>query len=419
MTGTIPNIHARHTVLLPHNLLSGTIPDSMLNLSLTNFILHDNNLSGEIPRDLCSKVDLLAVDDSSWFLDEPLITCPCCDKAKCNMWHNDEINIVGGTRKPHCPKSNIFKRNIFEFYEITDDVANVRIKDFIGLAIEGEMNLCLSPTGCFTLKHDIVNGKNDLDETWDKEYKVGLSSASKTLEERETCDAVDVCGVLFGPDHPKRMRLNHLTHVILPDLSILDDPLLPEYKALCWIMTQDLMFHDYDVCDGKLLQRYIMAFFYYSFQRSFGFDALRPVHTCEWHGVRCDPDDKFIEHIDFSSNGLEGTFVTEIGLLTRLKTLVLSHNSLGGTIDPITFEFLPNLEVFNISSNTFRGTLPKTLVQLPQIEEIIFSNNLIVGELPGDIEYSKSISELFLNIFVVECSLFSFFLNYLILPFRF
>ena len=48
----------------------------------------------------------------------------------------------------------------------------------------------------------------------------------------------------------------------MSDLSILDDPSLPEYKALCWIMTEDTLFHDYDVCDGTLLQRYVMALFY-------------------------------------------------------------------------------------------------------------------------------------------------------------
>ena len=73
----------------------------------------------------------------------------------------------------------------------------------------------------------------------------------------------------------------------------------------------------------------------------------------------------------------------------------MSDNDLVGTIDPSTFEYMPHLEVFDVSSNALDGTLPKALLQLPQIEDIIFSNNLFVGELPSDIKYSQSISKSF------------------------
>ena len=413
LSGTIPNIHATRAILLKNNSLIGTIPESFFNLSIPNLALDDNKLVGQISPDLCSKVSNLAVDHSPWFLDEPLVTCPCCDDAKCHMWENDETIIVGGTRKPRCPKSNVLNIDIFELIQINDDVANVSITDFIGTETAGEYELCLSPTGCFSVKHDVVNGRHDQDRTWDREYKVGFSSASKSLEEKETCDAVNICGFTFGPDHPKRIGLNHLTHVILSDLSILDDASLPEYKALCWIMTQDTMFHDYDVCDGTLLQRYIMVLFYYTYQRSFGFDTLNPAHTCEWPGVKCDRLNRYIEHLDFSGDGLVGWLMTEIGQLTRLKTLALSGNNLVGTMDSSIFEYMPNLEVFNVSSNKFGGTLPKTLLQLPRIEDIILSNNLIIGELPRDVEYSKSISELIklIYLFILSCSnvMFNFF----------
>ena len=150
------------------------------------------------------------------------------------------------------------------------------------------------------MEYGVVGGRNDLTLTWNRQYKLGYSSVSKTLAMQDTRDAVDICGILIGPDHPKRMGLNHLTHVAVPDLSILDDSSLPEYKALCWIMTQNTMFHYYDLCDGTLLQRYTMVFFLFSFQRSFGFDILRPTCTCDWQSVTCDPLNKYIEHLDFS-----------------------------------------------------------------------------------------------------------------------
>ena len=404
LTGTVPNINSTDKIYLQNNSLTGTIPESILNLRISGLKLEDNNLVGEITQAFCDNLTPLAitdgaydlsVDHSIWFLDKPLVACPCCSDVICHMWKNNEVLMVGGTRKPSCPKSNVFQRDIFERVLIRDDVANVTYFEELGWGIEGELDLCLSPTGCFSLKYDIVNGRDDREQSWDKEYKLSFSLASQTLEEQDTCDAIEICGISFSSDHLKRVGLNHLTLTILSDLSILDDPSLPEYKALCWIMTQDSMFHDFHVCDGTLLQRYVMVFFYYSFQRSLGFDVLNSIHTCEWPGVTCDSLNKYIEHLDFSDRGMEGSFITEIGLLTRLKTLILSHNSLVDSIDASAFDYLPFLEVVDISFNKFDGLIPKTLLQLPQLKELVLSNNFFAGGLPQDIEYSESISELF------------------------
>ena len=407
LTGPLPNLNVRRGIYLYNNFLTGTIPESIFNPSMSRFDLSNNKLLGEVPQDFCDNMPFvqqfpgvhdLFVDHSTWFLNEPFVSCPCCDDLKCHIWKNKEISMTGSARKTSCPKSNIFKKEVFELFVIEDTVANVSDFEFFGVGIVGETDLCLSPTGCFDLKHDVVGGRNDLTLTWDREYKLGYSSVSKTLTVQNTCDAVDICGILIGPDHPKRMGLNHLTHVAVPDLSILDDSSLPEYKALCWIMTQDTMFHDYDICDGTLLQRYIMALFFFSFQKSFVFDTLWPTHTCEWQGVTCDPLNKYIEHLVFSNRKLHGSFITEIRLLTRLKTLVLNNNFLVGTIDSSTFEHMPNLELFDVGANEIGGTIPKTMFQLPQIEQIVLSNNVMVGELPADIEYSKSISKFYKQI---------------------
>lgn len=161
--------------------------------------------------------------------------------------------------------------------------------------------------------------------------------------------------------------------------------------------TRFLDYSDYSVCEGTLLQRYVIALFFYSFQISLGFDTLNSDPTCEWPGVTCDDKNQFIEHLDFSDMGLRGTFVTEIGLLTRLKSFVATDNHFIGPINPVTFTYMPNLEVFDVSSNKFGGGFPATLVQLPRIQDIVLSNNLIVGPLPGDIKYSESISKFFLT----------------------
>ena len=408
LSGTIPNISASELLYLRNNSLTGTIPLSIFNSEMMRLALDNNQLIGEVNQAFCDNLTTLEdfddvldlyVDDSTWFLDEPLVTCPCCDDVGCHIWNNDNIIIVGGTRKPSCPASNVFNSDFYERFIVSDNIANVSHFAGLGNGVEGEMDLCLSPTGCFSLKYNIVDSKEDRKKRWDKKYKLGYSSASKSLQEHDTCDSVEVCGVSIGPDHPKRTALNHLTQIALSDLSVLDKPSLPEYKALCWIITQDPMFHDHSVCDGTLLQRYVMVLFYFSFQWSFGFDGLDPVHTCDWPGVECDPLNKYVEHIEISGKSLEGSLVSEIGLLTRLKTLVLSHNSLLGTIDPSIFEYMPDLEVFDVSFNEIVGRVPNTLFQSLRIEEIILSHNLLHGQLPDDIEYSNSISELYMYTF--------------------
>lgn len=378
------------------------IPESIFNSNITGLKLEDNLLVGDVPQAFCEDFkpnenvqgtwDLI-VDYSTWFVDEPLVTCPCCDNSICYMWKHDDKNIVGGTRKPSCPKTNIFQKEYYERFVVHDDVTNATEFKELAWGQSKELDLCLSPTGCYSVRYDIVGGINDHSQTFDREYKLAYSSSSRTLVEQESCDVFEICGIPFGPEHPKRVGLNHLTHLVLPDLSFLLDSSLPEYKALCWIMTEDPNFSDFDVCDGTLMQRYVMVRFYYSFENVFDLELLKSRHTCEWPGVTCNSFNKFIEHLDFSGMGLKGNFVTEIGLLTRLKTFNLRDNEVEGEIDDFMFEYMPQLEIFDVSFNEIGGTVPKMLLQLPQIKDIVLSHNLFLGDLPKDIEYSNSIKK--------------------------
>jgi len=105
LTGSIPTLNALDTLYLHNNTFSGEIPSYVWNLSISGLRLDDNDLYGEVSESFCSNLSFfegyedvydLTVDDSSWFLDEPLVTCPCCDDANCHLWDAETI-IVGGT----------------------------------------------------------------------------------------------------------------------------------------------------------------------------------------------------------------------------------------------------------------------------------------------------------------------------------
>ena len=45
----------------------------------------------------------------------------------------------------------------------------IAIVDGVRSKVSGEIGLCLSPTGCFSLKHEVENSRNDGDNTWERE----------------------------------------------------------------------------------------------------------------------------------------------------------------------------------------------------------------------------------------------------------
>lgn len=394
LTGSIPDIFDNFTMIqridLSSNRLTGSIPASFGNLKMRpnprgGVFLQDNDIRGLLPSGYCSNVEKgidIRIDGAEWFLDEAKVTCTCCKNAACHMWNTREAPMA-------CPSSNILDLNFYYQYSLSDRVADIDILERIGADLF-QRDICLSPTGCYTIGY--YNSAVRSPTTFsNSNYSYSVLSNSLVANHDE-CDAVEVCGTVFDARNPKRKALNHLTQLVVPDLTILNDPSLPEYKALCWIMTEDPLFDDFEICDGTLLQRYVLAFFYF-LQEAFKFDDFSSHHTCDWPGVSCDLRHNFVEHLILPDSHLTGSLITEIGLLKRLHTIDLSGNTLTGTIDPSIFGHMPNLEVVHIGVNQFGGDIPDELLILPQIKEVNISNNVIVGTLPNHISYSESLGE--------------------------
>jgi len=388
LTGQLPNIFGKmsklNVVNLGSNNLSGPIPSSFWEGNYeTAALVQDNNFSGQVPENFCASVPNLKVDNSHWFLDEAKVTCSCCGDIQCNFWNIDNPTVAG-TVRPMCPENNLLKINFDTRYWIKDNIVNETFYEFVALNLFDSKSFCMSPTGCYSF----------FDKSPERlKYNVGYSSQVNALLLQESCGSVNVCGIDFDKDHPKRNGLNHLTQITIEDLSILRDPSTPSYKALCSVMTEDLLFDELSVCDGTLLQRYVITLFFYTHKQDFSFKEFSSSATCEWSGVICDSSKMFVEVLDFQNANLTGTLTSEIGLLPRLQEISLGGNDLRGSIDESIFIHLPHLKYFDASRNNIKGTIPKTIFHLSSLKHMNVSNNLLEGRFPQGIEYSKSLSK--------------------------
>jgi len=379
---TLPNLE---WVDLSRNFFSGTLPTSLWrNNRPQKLIFKNNDFTGTIPENVCSKLkgDVqgpfgvvggeIQVDASTWFRDKPEVECKCCEITECSIWdmHKTQKTVF-------CPVNNIHKFEYYMAYNVTDLITNLTLRNVVG-DVEDSAHLCLSPTGCYDISYIVDTERipnHDVDD----------------------CRVIDVCGNFISPDNPKRAGLNHLTQSTIGHEDIFKNPETAEYKALCWIMTKDNSFEDYEICHGTLLQRYLIIFFYYKNEYKGNFSELTTLPTCEFPGVTCDEKEKFIERLELHDANLTGNLITELGLLHTLKRLDLSHNELSGTIPKTLFTDLSDLSHINLGHNTFFGSIPETLLESIGIDTIVLKENKFTGTLPDYIVYGENLSEYFIK----------------------
>lgn len=172
-------------------------------------------------------------------------------------------------------------------------------------------------------------------------------------------------------------------------------------KAVEWIIQED----EAHLCPdaGKfLIQRYVMAVFYFEFEGDNWNDCsaipgakcedhqgntmipfLNAVSECHWGGLNCN-DDGCITQIELDENNLVGELPPELSFLTFLTIVDLDENIVSGPI-PDSFGNLKHLEVFDMDENQLTGSIPDSMFDNPALRILDLNGNQLSGPISPNI----------------------------------
>ena len=104
----------------------------------------------------------------------------------------------------------------------------------------------------------------------------------------------------------------------------------------------------------------------------------------EWDGVRVDALGMRVTHVSLPWQRLEGGIPVELGRLSELERLDLSHNRLSGSIPP-ALAALSDLELLDLSHNQLSGAIPGELGHLADLETLDLAGNALTGSIPREL----------------------------------
>jgi len=226
-----------------------------------------------------------------------------------------------------------------------------------GQNYSGVFQTCISPTGCFTLKsesdtsyHVQVDGEamfKDLPPV--STVSFGYSNGGKI--EPNSCGEFTVCNRKISPFTPRRKLIDIITRI--SGKHVFKNPSSPQYKSLCWWLS-DLDSMEETLQDNTaLIQRYLLVLLYFSTDGDRWYNKnnwLQHGSECTWYGVSCYQG--VVSTINLASNNLMGYLPSEIGEFVELNHLILDHNSLKGGL-PVETVRLQLLNTLGLSYNFF------------------------------------------------------------------
>ena len=135
----------------------------------------------------------------------------------------------------------------------------------------------------------------------------------------------------------------------------------------------------------QLLVQYVMNLLYLSWNgaswaQQNGCLFANSGNVCNCNEVTCESG-QVVTAFNVSGKNIEGSILSELGLLNSLTSLDLSGNKLTGTV-PSEIGNLVDLTTFSIFNNKLTGTLPTELSRLNNLVHILVSFNGFNGSLP-------------------------------------
>jgi Leucine-rich repeat (LRR) protein len=117
-------------------------------------------------------------------------------------------------------------------------------------------------------------------------------------------------------------------------------------------------------------------------------DTLTP--TNQWHGV--DAVNNHVTKIELNGNKLTGTIPPQIGNLTNLWGLSLTHNNITGPLPDLSN--LTLLKYLHLSDNDLSGPIPDWIGKLSSLQQLFLDSNLQLGGTIPDSLYELSSLEI-------------------------
>ncbi|KAJ7517696.1 hypothetical protein O6H91_21G035700 [Diphasiastrum complanatum] len=104
-------------------------------------------------------------------------------------------------------------------------------------------------------------------------------------------------------------------------------------------------------------------------------------HACLWSGVRCNTANR-VKELVVTGKSLQGILSNDLGILTFLTHLNLSHNDLSGSM-PVALSNCQGLVTLDLSYNFFNGGIPYHWGSLAKLESFNLTGNRLIGSIPN------------------------------------
>eukprot|EP00592_Proboscia_alata_P001424 CAMPEP_0194382190 /NCGR_PEP_ID=MMETSP0174-20130528/58694_1 /TAXON_ID=216777 /ORGANISM="Proboscia alata, Strain PI-D3" /LENGTH=694 /DNA_ID=CAMNT_0039167289 /DNA_START=51 /DNA_END=2132 /DNA_ORIENTATION=+ len=179
-------------------------------------------------------------------------------------------------------------------------------------------------------------------------------------------------------------------------ISALTDNATHAYMAFHWLSNNDTFLDDVLMeasnTAAAIVQRYIMALLYYSFDGNGWterWNFLTPgIHECDWASPLLSDTDLDTNSTDNVLDDVEGAIVMNLNCSDDFSggMQVITHlefgarNRMDGTI-PTELHHLSQLQSLQFSNNRIRGTIPSQLHNLSRLTRLIVSKTQITGIL--------------------------------------
>ncbi|KAK9226204.1 hypothetical protein WN943_011251 [Citrus x changshan-huyou] len=345
-----------NTLDLGFNKLQGPLPVPS-SVSIYSYIVSNNQLTGEIPIQICSLNGLHALDLSYNNLSGMLPECLGNFSVELSALKLQANNFYGIIPKTFMNGTNLM------------------MIDFSDNSLQGRVPKSLA--NCVKLKF-LNLGDNQITDVF--------PSWLGTLPELE------VLILKFNNFHGKIEEPQ--TGFEFPKLRIIDlshnrfTGNLPSKHFHCWNAMKDIKASKLTYLQVELMPYDVLGFTYY------GYADYSLIMSNKGIEIEYPKLSNLITAIILSNNNFVGEIPASIASLKGLRTLNLSNNNLRGYI-PLTLSNLTVMESLDLSSNKLTGQIPQQLVELTSLAFFDVSHNHLRGAIPQGTQFSTFTNDWF------------------------